>query len=85
MKALKNIPEEIDYSQFKWLRRGDRIKIAAMTNMSESMVRATLRKKTMNVDILLAAMKRVVEIKTPLLEAQAEAQRFDQYLKMKVA
>lgn len=76
MKVCKNIPDGIDYSLFKWLKRGDRIQIAADTNMSESMVRATLRGvETFNAEIIAKGMEKVIERMKPVLEKQQEAQR----------
>jgi hypothetical protein len=85
MRAIKNIPVEINYEDFKWLRKGDRIEIAKRTSMSESMVRATLRKETFNLEIVTEAMKMVVERKRRFMEIQAESTLLSQALKMKVA
>ena len=75
MKVCSKIPEEIDYSLFKWLRRGDREEIARDTRMSISMVGATLRKETFNDVIIAKAMEKVIERLKPVLEKQAEAKR----------
>lgn len=80
MKVTKNIPHEIDYNLFKWLKRGDRIKIAQVTKKSESMVRATLSRRTYNEDIIRVAMVKVVERMKNVLEIQAEAKRLQQLI-----
>lgn len=75
MEILKNIPSEIDYNEFKWLRRGDREKIAAKTGMAVSTVRHTLKKRSFNADILAAAMDLVIQTKKKVLERQIESKR----------
>lgn len=69
-------PEEIDYDQFRWLRKGDRIRIAEKTGMSVASVRHVLRKRYFNPEILAAAMELVVKNKRKIMEWQAEAQKY---------
>lgn len=81
MMAVRDIPEEIDYSQFKWLKKGDRLKIAEKTGLSPSMVRHTLQKRKFNLDILAEAMALVVQAKKKVLERQQEAKQLSNALK----
>jgi hypothetical protein len=85
MQVLKNIPTEIDYDQFKWLRKGDILKIAEKVKLNESTVRASLKKRSMNIDILVAAMQQVIENKKKLMELQCEAKTLSHLLQLKVA
>lgn len=75
------VPQEIDYDLLnRWIRKGDQIKIAADTEMSESMVSATLRALTFNEDILCAAWEIVKARMTKVLERQAEVKRMEELI-----
>lgn len=81
MELSKNIPTEIDYSLFAWLRRGDHEWIAKKARVSKSMVSATIRKSSFNPDVIMWALIRATERMKPVLEAQAEAQRLQQAIR----
>ena len=85
MNVSEKMPVEIDYKEFRWLKRGERKEIATETGLCESMVRATLRGETFNLEILENAMERVVKRKTKLLSLQAQAKQLSQMILMKVA
>lgn len=90
MKLLPNIPEEIDYNEFKWLRKGDLSKVREKaktlgSTVSLSMVRHTLKQRAFNIDVLVAAQMVVNDKKKRILELQLESKRLSQALQMKVA
>lgn len=81
--VMKNIPDGIDYSLFKWLKRGvDYQWIAEKSKVGKSMVSATIRKRAFNADVILWASKRAVERMQPVLQAQAEAKRMQQLIEV---
>lgn len=84
MKVDK-IPAAIDYSIFRWLRRGDYQWIADKAMVGRSMVSATIRQKAFNADVILWASKKATERMMPVLQAQAEAKQILQLIEMKKA
>lgn len=85
MMKLENIPKEIDYSLFKWLKRGDYDWIAGKAKVSTSTVGATIRKESFNSDVILWATKKAMERMEPVLQQQAEAKRIQQSIEIRKA
>ena len=90
MKVLENIPEEIDYNEFKWLRKGDLPKVRERAgklgcNVTLSMVRHTLKKRAFNIDVLVAAQMVVNDKKKRILELQLQSKQLSQAIQLKIA
>lgn len=80
MKVDRKRVPDIDYSLFKWLKKGDQIRIASETRKSESMVSAVINGASFNPDIIEVAMKIVVERMEPILTYQKQAQQLREHI-----